>query len=78
MRRPARLRLVISLKRNRPELYAPAVRLFAHRPPDLTFTETTRGKTYQGQIRDTPGLPLSVIDSTLLRVVRSEEKLTQN
>jgi len=70
--------LVVSLKRNRPELYASAVRLFAHRPPDLEFTETMRGKTYQGQIWDTPGLPFSAADSQLLRVVRSEEKLTQN
>lgn len=70
--------LVISLKRNRPELYASAVRLFARRPPDLEFTETRQGKTYQGQIWDTPGLPLAAADSPLLRVVRSEEKLTQN
>jgi len=34
--------LVISLKRNRPELYESAVRLFARRPPDLEFTETRR------------------------------------
>jgi hypothetical protein len=52
--------------------------LFARRPPDEEFTETVRGKTYQGQIWDTPGLPLSAADSPLLRVVRSEEKLTQN
>ena len=70
--------LVISLKRNRPELYASAVRLFAHRPPDVEFTESIPGKTYQGQIWDTPGLPFSAADSRLLRVVRSEEKLTQN
>jgi hypothetical protein len=70
--------LVISLKRNRPELHASAVRLFARRPPDVEFTETIRGKTYQGQIWDTPGLPFSAADSPLLRVVRSEEKLTQN
>jgi hypothetical protein len=70
--------LVISLKRNRPELYESAVRLFARRPPDLEFTETVRSKTYQGRIWDTPGLPLSAADSPLLRVVRSEEKLTQN
>jgi Transposase DDE domain len=70
--------LVISLKRNRPELYASAVRLFAHRPADLEFTETMRGKTYQGKIWDTPGLPFSAADSPLVRVVRSEEKLTQN
>jgi len=70
--------LVITLKRNRPELYASAIRLFAHRPPDWEFAETVGGKKYQGQIWDTPGLPLSAADSPLLRVVRSEEKLTQN
>jgi len=71
--------LVISLKRNRPELYASAIRLFAHRPPDLEVTESTGGKNYQAQIWDTPGLPLAAAaDSPLLRVVRSEEKLTQN
>ena len=69
---------VISLKRNRPELYTSAVRLFARRPPDVEFTESAPGKTYQGQIWDTPGLPLSAADSPLVRVVRSEEKLTQN
>ncbi|HEX6504117.1 MAG TPA: hypothetical protein VF011_12755 [Terriglobales bacterium] len=70
--------LVISLKRNRPELYSSAVRMFARRPPDLEFTEARHGKIYQGQIWDTPGLPLAAADSQLLRVVRSEEKLTQN
>ena len=70
--------LVISLKRNRPELYESAVRLFARRPPDLEFTETRQAKTYQGLIWDTPGLPLCATDSQLVRVVRSEEKLTQN
>jgi hypothetical protein len=70
--------LVISLKRNRPELYASAVRLFAHRTPDLEFTETIGGKTYENQVWDTPGLPFSATDSQLVRVVRSEEKLTQN
>ena len=70
--------LVISLKRNLPELYESAIRLFARRPPDLEFTEARQGKIYQGQIWDTPGLPLSAAESPQLRVVRSEEKLTQN
>jgi hypothetical protein len=70
--------LVISLKRNRPELHASAVRLFARRTPDLELTETIGGKTYQSKIWDTPGLPFSAADSQLVRVVRSEEKLTQN
>ena len=70
--------LVISLKRNRPELYTSAVRLFARRSPDVECSEAVQGKTYQAQIWDTPGLPLSAADSPLVRVVRSEEKLTQN
>ena len=70
--------LVISLKRNRPELYTSAVRLFARRSPDVECIEAVQGKTYQAQIWDTPGLPLSAADSPLVRVVRSEEKLTQN
>jgi hypothetical protein len=70
--------LVISLKRNRPDLYASAIRLFASRTPDLEFTETIGGKTYQSKIWDTPGLPFSAADSRLVRAVRSEEKLTQN
>jgi len=70
--------LVISLKRNRPDLYTSAVRLFARRIPDLEFTESIGGKTYQNKIWDTPGLPFSAADSRLLRVVRSEETLTQN
>ena len=53
--------LVISLKRNRPELYESTVRLFARRPPDLEFTETRQAKTYQGLIWDTPGLPLCAL-----------------
>ena len=73
-----RWELVVSLKRNRPELYASAVRLFAQRAPDVEFTETIHAKKYQGQIWDTPGLPFSAADSRLVRVVRSEEKLTQN
>lgn len=70
--------LVISLKRNRPDLYASAVRLFARRIPDLEFTETMGGKIYQNKIWDTPGLPFSAADSRLVRVVRSQETLTQN
>jgi hypothetical protein len=70
--------VVISLKRNQPELYQSAVRLFARRPADQECTEQIGGKTYQCQIWDTPQLPLSADDSLALRVVRSEEKLTQN
>jgi hypothetical protein len=70
--------LVVSLKRNLPELYASAVRLFARRPADGTLAEKHGGKSYQCQLWDTDGLPLTVDDPRPVRVVRSEESLTQN
>jgi hypothetical protein len=70
--------LVVSLKRNHSDLYESAVRLFARRPADVDSTERRAGKTYQFQIWDTSGLPFSVEDPRPVRVVRSEEKVTQN
>jgi DDE family transposase len=70
--------LVISLKQNQRDLYQSAVRLFAHCPADSSFTDQREGKTYQVQLWDTPGLPFSDDYPQPLRVVRSEETLTQN
>ena len=70
--------VVISLKQNQPDLYQSAVRLFAHRPADATYTEQRKGKSYQVQLWDTEGLPFSSADPRLVRVIRSEETLTQN
>lgn len=70
--------LVISLKQNQPELYQSAVRLFARRPADRSLTQRVGGKTYQAEIWDTPELTLAADERYALRVVRSEEKLTQN
>jgi hypothetical protein len=70
--------LVISLKQNQPDLYRSAMQIFARRPADQQISETIGGKTYQCDIWDTPSLPLSADHSQALRVVRSEEKLTQN
>ena len=70
--------VVISLKRNHPDLYQSAVRLFAHRPADCTDTERIDGKSYQFQLWDTEGLPFSNDYPEPVRVVRSEETLTQN
>jgi GAF domain-containing protein len=70
--------VVISLKQNQPDLYKSAVRLFAQRAPDTAFTEQRDHKTYQVQIWDTEGLPLSGADPRLVRVLRSEETLTEN
>jgi hypothetical protein len=70
--------LVVSLKQNHRELYQSAVRLFAQRPADCSLTERYGGKSYQCQIRDTDGLPFSSDYPEPVRVVRSEESLTQN
>jgi hypothetical protein len=70
--------LVVSLKQNHRELYQSAVRLFARRPADVDSTERRNGKTYQFLIWDTSGLPFSADDPRPVRVVRSEETITQN
>src|SRR6266853_58599 len=70
--------LIVSLKQNHRDLYQSAVRLFAHRPADASGTEQHDGKTYQFQLWDTDGLPFSIDHPQPVRVVRSEEKLTQN
>jgi hypothetical protein len=70
--------VVVSLKQNHRELYQSAVALFARRPADCHLTERSGGKSYQIQIWDTDGLPFSVDHPQPVRVVRSEESLTQN
>lgn len=70
--------LVVSLKQNHRELYQSAVRLFAHRAADVETTEQRDGKTYGFRIWDTSGLPFSADDPRPVRVVRSEETITQN
>lgn len=70
--------LVISLKQNHRELYQSAVRLFASRPADGSSTERHDGKQYQFQLWDSEGFPFSADYPQPVRVVRSEEKLTQN
>ena len=70
--------LVISLKQNQRDLYQSAVRLFAHCPADSSCTEQHDGKTYQAQLWDTPELPFSDSYPQPVRVVRSEETVTQN
>jgi hypothetical protein len=69
---------VISLKQNQRDLYQSAVRLFARRAPDAGCTEQHGGKCYQAQLWDTEGLPFSGEDPRPVRVVRSEETVTEN
>jgi Transposase DDE domain len=70
--------LVVSLKQNHRELYQSAIRLFARRPADCNLTERRSGKNYEVQLWDTDGLPFSADYQQPVRVVRSEETLTQN
>ena len=70
--------LVVSLKQNQRELYQSAIRLFASRPADCSGAEQHDGKRYQFQLWDSEGLPFSAEHPQPVRVVRSEEKLTQN
>jgi hypothetical protein len=70
--------LVISLKQNQRELYQSAVRLFASRLADGNGTERHDGKQYQFQLWDSEGFPFTADHPQPVRVVRSEEKLTQN
>ena len=67
--------VVISLKQNSRDLYQSAVRWFARRPPDASFTEKQDHKTYQVQLWDTEGLPFTIDNPEPVRVVRSEEVL---
>jgi DDE family transposase len=70
--------VVISLKQNSRDLYQSAVRLFARRPPDVSFSEKQDHKTYQVQLWDTEGLPFTIDHPEPVRVVRSEEVLECN
>jgi len=70
--------VVISLKQNQPDLYKSAIRLFAQRPPDTALSEQRDHKTYQVLLWDTEGLPFSGEDPRQVRVIGSEETLSQN
>jgi hypothetical protein len=70
--------VVVSLKQNQRDLYQSAIRLFARRPADCSGTEQHAGKSYRFQLWDSDGFPFSADHPQPVRVVRSEEKLTQN
>ena len=72
---------VICLKQDCRDLYQSAVRLFAHRPPDLCLTEQCDQKTYHVQLwdtGDTEALPLTLDHPEPVRVIRSEEVLERH
>jgi hypothetical protein len=70
--------VVISLKQNSRDLYQSAVRLFARRSADTSFTEHQDHKIYRVQLWDTEGLPFTIDNPEPVRVVRSEEVLERN
>ena len=70
--------LVITLKQENRDLYQSAKRLFESRTPDEQFTEELPGKRYEVRLWETDGLPFTDDYPQPVRVVWSEEKLTQN
>lgn len=69
--------LVISLKQEARELYQNAMALFQARAPDHCFSEQAGGKTYQVRLWDTEGLPFTADHPQPVRVVWSQETLTE-
>jgi hypothetical protein len=70
--------LVITLKQENRDLYQSAMRLFDSRPPEEEFTEQLPGKSYQVRLWETHGLPFTDDYPQPVRVLWSQEKLTQN
>jgi hypothetical protein len=69
--------LVISLKQAKRDLYQDALGLFQARGPDQTFTERQEGKTYEVCLWEEFGLPFSRDHPQPLRVVRTQEEVTE-
>jgi hypothetical protein len=69
--------LVISLKQEKRDLYQDAWGLFQARAPDQTFTERQPGKTYEVRLWEEFGLPFSREHPQPLRLVRTQEEVTE-
>ena len=70
--------LVVSLKQEARELYQNAMGLFTHRPADQCFTARREGKEYAVRLWETHDLPFTQEYPQPVRVVWSQETLTQN
>src|SRR5207249_10775536 len=70
--------LVVSLKQQARELYQNAMGLFTHRPADQWCTIRQEGEQYAVSLWDTDGLPFTPDHPQPVRVVWSQETLTQN
>jgi hypothetical protein len=69
--------VVITLKQENRDLYQNALGLFRARGPDQTFTESHQSKTYAIRLWEEPGLPFTQDHPQPLRVIRTQEKVTQ-
>ena len=70
--------LVVSLKQQARALYQNAVGLFTQRPADLCCTIRQEGKQYAVSLWDTDRLTFTPDHPQPVRVVWSQETLTQN
>ena len=70
--------LVIVLRHEHRDLYQDAQGLFAQRPPDLAFVESRPGQRVQVQLWDQEGLPFTQGHPQPVRVVRSDEQVTEH
>jgi hypothetical protein len=69
--------VVISLKQENRDLYQDAMGLFQARQPDQTFCEHQEGKTYQVRLWEEQGLPFTQDHPQPMRVIRTQEEVTQ-
>lgn len=69
--------LVITLKQEKRDLYQSAMGLFQGRGPDHQFCQQQAGTTTAVQLWQTEGLPFTQDHPQPVRVVRSEERVTQ-
>lgn len=69
--------LVIVLKQEARELYQDAQGLFNQRPPDLSFGASEPDRSVHVRLWDEEGLPFTPAHPQAVRVVRSDETVTQ-
>jgi hypothetical protein len=69
--------LVVVLKQEARDLYKDAQGLFNTRPPDLCLCQSTAGQTVEARIWEQDGLPFTKDYPKLVRVLRSDETVTE-
>ena len=69
--------VVITLKQEKRDLYQDALGLFQARGPDQIFSASQEGKTYAVRLWEESGLPFTQDYPRPLRVVRTQEEVTE-